>query len=814
MRFSTAAICAVLMIFKTAQHYGQALSLPWNEDFESVSLCGESIICDESCTLGNGWTNEENSVQDDIDWRSDQNGTETILTGPSTDHTLGTSTGTYLYLESSGGCNNLTASLISPLIDLTTAKEPELTLWYHVFGITQGELHLDIIVENDTTYDISTPIVGDQGNSWYSITQDLSSWIGNNVQLQIRGITGVNFRSDIAIDDISIIETYIPIPPISILETSSQLACIGDNITFESHSTGDIDSIAWSFNSTTYPEAYQLSTHNITVANEDTIIVNLFTSGPAGTSLAQDTIIVHPPLQVSLSYSSHEICEGDNLLIALQGDAVDQVQWYNELGILTGEIGPTFSVSTPHTYFATVQKNGCEAITQDSLFLSVLPNVIPQIDLNLTEGNNPSCANATLLFETSIEYAGNSPIYQWFKNGEQLDHNGPIYEEDNLLDQDTIQVRLVSSEKCATPKSSLSSAIVINRIELQTPTITISTNDNPSCANSLITTSALFTAGGNDPIINWYLNNQQIATGTMYSSSILQDGDVLHASLLSNEVCLISNNVVSNTITVERIQSNADLTANVNHNPNCANFPSTFNPVFGEEFPQANFEWFKNGALVSEEKSYTDLTTQTDDEYYIKMTVTSGCTSGQVLISDTIKMNIIDQNSPYTIVGEEYPLCGNNTEVYETEFIPNISYNWNVPLDAKILSGQGSSKITVQFGTQIGQVNVVRYTTPSCQGPTEALVVQPCITNSLETIPKTSLPFISPSISSNRFHFNHNGQKLNSIRIYSIQGRFIESFPLVNEEDSFDFGSTYPSGQYLVHIQKGDFTHVYKIVKL
>jgi hypothetical protein len=52
-----------------------------------------------------GWTNA--IVGDDFDWQRDFGGTPSSRTGPKVDHTLGTSSGHYMYIETSGtgNCN-------------------------------------------------------------------------------------------------------------------------------------------------------------------------------------------------------------------------------------------------------------------------------------------------------------------------------------------------------------------------------------------------------------------------------------------------------------------------------------------------------------------------------------------------------------------------------------------------------------------------------------------------------------------------------------------------------------------------------------
>jgi PKD repeat protein len=178
-------------------------ALPIAQSFEAIAACATTANCAaEACNLTGNWTNESNSI-DGIDWRTDAGGTPSSNTGPSIDHTLGTAAGKYIYLESSN-CFNETANLLSPCLDLTTATSAQLSFWYHLFGSTQGELHVDIYTNGTWTNDIVPAISGDQGDQWRQQVVNLNAYVGQLVQLRIRGLTGAGNFSDMALDDINL----------------------------------------------------------------------------------------------------------------------------------------------------------------------------------------------------------------------------------------------------------------------------------------------------------------------------------------------------------------------------------------------------------------------------------------------------------------------------------------------------------------------------------------------------------------------------------------------------------------------------------
>jgi hypothetical protein len=96
--------------------------------------------------------------------------------------------------------------MVSPCIDLSGGSI-SLSFSYHMSGINMGELHLDIFSDGAWTEDIMTPISGDQGAAWLNQVVNLDAYAGKVVSLQFRGITGPEFESDIAIDDIGVSAT-------------------------------------------------------------------------------------------------------------------------------------------------------------------------------------------------------------------------------------------------------------------------------------------------------------------------------------------------------------------------------------------------------------------------------------------------------------------------------------------------------------------------------------------------------------------------------------------------------------------------------
>ncbi|MEZ4826820.1 MAG: PKD domain-containing protein [Bacteroidia bacterium] len=277
------------------------LSIPFVENFETQPNCATGSDCGLTvCTLSNNWVNVTNGAGDDIDWRVDNGGTPSANTGPSIDHNPGNTSGKYLYTEASA-CFNNEAQLISPCIDLAGAPNAVLHFWYHMLGANMGELHIDIFDGTNIYLDVIAPLSGDQGNLWQEGQVSLAGF-DSLIQVRFRGITGSNFTSDIAIDDISI--TNLASPPVADFSADKQLVCPNQAVSFSDLTLQGVSGWLWNItpssftytNNTdstsqnpqvifTQPGTYTVSLVATNFYGSDTIVKTGFIAVSAGSQL-------------------------------------------------------------------------------------------------------------------------------------------------------------------------------------------------------------------------------------------------------------------------------------------------------------------------------------------------------------------------------------------------------------------------------------------------------------------------------------------------------------------------------------------------
>ncbi|MBC8486467.1 MAG: T9SS type A sorting domain-containing protein [Bacteroidetes bacterium] len=184
-------------------------TFPSLEDFETFS------VANNATGYTNCWSTSPSNTTALFRWNVDAGGTTSSNTGPTVDHTTGTDAGIYLFTEASSGVTASEAYVYTPLYDFTALACPMIEFWYHMYGASMGELHLDIDAGSGWVNDIMTPLIGQQQSAqldpWLQRTVNLSAYSGQVVKFRFRSIRGSSWAGDMAIDDVNVYNVTTPI---------------------------------------------------------------------------------------------------------------------------------------------------------------------------------------------------------------------------------------------------------------------------------------------------------------------------------------------------------------------------------------------------------------------------------------------------------------------------------------------------------------------------------------------------------------------------------------------------------------------------
>ena len=143
---------------------------------------------------------------DNFDWTRDCCGTPSVETGPTDDNTPGSF---YVFTEASGANYPGQSAFLELTFDFTGITNPELSFYYHMFGIAMGTLNVDVNTDN-SVWSISGQQQAAQVDPFTYAALDLSKYAGLcNVTIRFRGVTGASWQSDMAIDDVSLYDCSV-----------------------------------------------------------------------------------------------------------------------------------------------------------------------------------------------------------------------------------------------------------------------------------------------------------------------------------------------------------------------------------------------------------------------------------------------------------------------------------------------------------------------------------------------------------------------------------------------------------------------------
>jgi hypothetical protein len=192
-------------------------------------------------------------------------------------------------------------------------------------------------------------------------------------------------------------------------------------------------------------------------------------------------------------------------------------------------------------------------VVSNMIIMTVGTNVTPSVTMSYSA---PSyCTGSLIIFYASpISGAGNSPSYQWKRNGINIPGaTSSTYQSSSLENGDVIRVAMTSSLSCANPQTVLShdsATLSISSVAL-TPSVTISASAATICQGETVTFTALPTNGGDVPGYQWKLNGINVGENEeVFSTNSLQNGDQITVEMTSYAPCITNPTTTSSPVTM------------------------------------------------------------------------------------------------------------------------------------------------------------------------------------------------------------------------------------------------------------------------
>ncbi len=420
----------------------------WTDDFESNVGCG-TAGCVTDCDVLE-WTNVTNGNGDDIDWRADAGGTPTSSTGPAVDYDPGTSTGIYLYLESSS-CVSQEAILESPCFQLTNCTAPKVSFGYHRYGYAPWMESLAVDVLSNGSWTNLWTQTGTQSSSdtdWKSQVVNLSSYLNQNVKVRFRGLSGSGWQADQAIDGIELIAS-----PLADFEASDSTPCLNTTITLSDSSSQNPTSWSWTITPSTYQYLGGSSSSSqhpqIMFTQPGSYSITLQASNANGGDFEVKSnyiTVIDPVIDIESNSDSNRFCIDDTVIItATIGHAVYNFYWNAALAQTgsSNQYSTTAWADSDYVYVSIMDTNGC-LDTSETLYLYSKPTAAGVVVSS--DSDNVICEGDTVTM-TVNGYQLTS--YSFYQSGTPVQSgSGNSWTTSGLADEDEIWAELNNIHEC------------------------------------------------------------------------------------------------------------------------------------------------------------------------------------------------------------------------------------------------------------------------------------------------------------------------------------------------------------------------------
>lgn len=505
------------------------------------------------------------------------------------------------------------------------------------------------------------------------ITVDTTSSSYNSTSLKNNDVVSVAMTSNTACatssavnsNSITVIVNSKVTPAVTIA-TPTTTICSGESMAFSATFTdaGSAPSYLWKINGANAGSDSILTSSSIN--NNDIITLqltsnnNCVTSNIANSNSILVTISSKLTPTISVTASNISICDGSNINFTTKtthAGASPTYQWKingNNVGTNSNLFSSTQLKNSDVVSVILLSSLTCvtqTSINSNTIILKVNPLVTPTV--NISGNTSNICIGSPVSFTSSTTNTGDTTSYIWKINGVASGITSANFTTSNLANNDIISVQMTSNTACATNLVVNSNTIKANVVDKLIPSISISTTSTKICSGDGIDFTAITVNGGSAPIYQWKVNNINTVTSASFSTSLLNDGDIVSAELTSNNSCQTKNISNSNSIVIS-VTTKLEPTVTIQSaaTNNCDGTKRDFTASISNGGASPSYQWKINGVNIgTNNNTFSSNSIKNMDKINVVMTSNLPCltkpfaTSNDItaivnpLVTPTIKIN-------------------------------------------------------------------------------------------------------------------------------------------------------------------------------
>lgn len=449
-------------------------------------------------------------------------------------------------------------------------------------------------------------------------------------------------------------------PNVTITASPNTTICNGTAVTFTATPTngGSAANYQWlkngspvGANSITYVDNALVNTDQITCVLESSLGCVTKVNDTSNVLTMTVNPILTPQATISVS-PSDTICAGTlvtfNTVVSNAGTSTNYKWYLNNTLVYNGLNYTITTLSNGGVVKLVINTNPVCASTNidtsNEITMVVNATVTPSVIISANPGST-ICNGDSVTYTAVPQFGGTAPIFQWKKNNINVGTNNPIYGDNSIINGDVITCEMLSNEQCTNSPNVISNSITMSTLNMVAPSISITANPGTSiCTGTSVNFTASINNGGSSPTYQWQLNGNNVGGNfSSYGSSTLNNGDVIHCFLTSNQQCVSPTNVKSDSL-VMLVTPSVTPSVNISANPGTsisAGTQVTFTavPINGGSTP--SYQWKLNASLVgTNSDTYITSSLVDGDDITCDLVSNDPCAAPVQVSSNHLKMTI------------------------------------------------------------------------------------------------------------------------------------------------------------------------------
>ena len=429
---------------------------------------------------------------------------------------------------------------------------------------------------------------------------------------------------------------------------------------------------------------------NVTAGNYNVTVRNA-----AGCISSATTVTVNnqPPALtpiVNVAASSSSICSGGSVTFTatpVNGGTAPTYQWQVN-GVNNGTNSNIFTTTTlVNGDIVTVimtSNDPCvnPATATSSPITITATSVTPSVAI--VASTSSICAGGSVTFTATPVNGGAAPAYQWQVNGVNTGNNNNIFTSTTLVNGDVVTVIMTSNDPCASPVTATSNLITIVTTTV-TPSVSIAASSTSICSGSSVTFTATSVNGGTAPAYQWQINGGNVtgATNATFTSTTLNNNDVVTVVMTSNDPCANPGTATSNPINITATSATPSVTIAASTTSICLGSSVTFTatPVNGGTAPA--YQWLVNGFNIvgATNATFTSTTLNNNDIVTVIMTSNDPCANPVTATSNAVTITATSVTPSVTIAASTTSICSGGSVTFTATPVNGgtaPTYQWQI----------------------------------------------------------------------------------------------------------------------------------------